>query len=494
MKEEETKADLEKDRTTKGNDRFARPGQYFDNYAEEWDQMYAPQNAARAHDYVERENRFLKWVDENCAVPIRVLEFGCGAGHCALAMRQRGHDVTALDVSAEMVEASKRRFENEKLKATFVHGQIADLLPKHEGKFDLIYALGVMDYIEDLDSTFTAIAKLLNGSGRFMLSFTNDQTPFRQIEMPLKRGLAKALFAVSGQQKLKDVAEQSSRSHSLAHIDRIMKSSSELQRTGLQYFSYGIRMGKHWLPPIQVVRKSEEIYQSLGAARWGRGFLLSGEKQGKSKLNIAVITEHDIQSVAKLHQEAFSDSMGVSLGDYYVEQLLRWFAQEEGALFHCAKENGEVLGYVFGALLTAQAGMNRDLMTAAGIGMAANPSVFLRSSFRKELARRAKILFGARPANRASTPSKELLEPVFNLVGIGVSSSARGTGIAGKLMADFEKDAAKLGAATMRLSVYKTNQAARSTYEKRGYESFEHPTNPEVLYYSKSLKNGPGLA
>ena len=80
-----------------------------------------------------------------------------------------------------------------------------------------------------------------------------------------------------------------------------------------------------------------------------------------------------------------------------------------------------------------------------------------------------------------------LQQPTFSLVGIGVCSEARGYGIAGQLMTKFEQKAKVAGAKSLRLSVYKSNAAARKAYEKQGYVSFEHPDNPEILYYGKNF-------
>ena len=470
------------------SNRFEKPGEYFDGYANEWDEMYTPKNASRAHDYVQRESKLLNWVETTLTSPKNVLEFGCGAGHCAAAVSEKGHNMTALDVSSEMIEATRRRFASRNLSATFVVGQVQDLITEHSGKFDLIYALGVMDYIEELRDTFDAIAKLLAPGGRFILSFTNDKTPFRQVEMPLKRGLAQALYATTRKDKYRDVAKQSSRSHSLTEIERIVAEHSDLNACGVEYFSYGVRMGGAWFPPFSIVRKSDKVYQSAGATDWGRGFLFFGERPASNDLTIQNVELNALDTVARIHEETFADSMGVSLGPVYVRQLLQWFACANDTTFLVAKKDTQVVGYVFGVFLDAQAAMNQDLLLAAGFGMLRNPAVLMGGPFRKELGRRVKILMGQSPKTKNHEElQKALQQPTFSLVGIGVCSDARGHGIAGQLMTQFEQKAQVAGAKSLRLSVYKSNAAARKAYEKQGYVSFDHPDNPEILYYGKNF-------
>jgi len=49
----------------------------------------------------------------------RVLDFGCGTGSAATAMREHGLKVTALDASLEMVNLAKRRFDLDVTLGTF---------------------------------------------------------------------------------------------------------------------------------------------------------------------------------------------------------------------------------------------------------------------------------------------------------------------------------------------------------------------------------------
>jgi len=89
---------------------------YFGGY-EEW-----PEPDRRAIDRVEG----------------RVLDVGCGAGRAALALQERGHDVTAIDVSEGAVEVARERGVED---ARVV--DVADVAEAFDpGRFDTVLMLG----------------------------------------------------------------------------------------------------------------------------------------------------------------------------------------------------------------------------------------------------------------------------------------------------------------------------------------------------------------
>tara|TARA_B100000676_G_C17752411_1_gene667238 strand:- start:62 stop:259 length:198 start_codon:yes stop_codon:yes gene_type:complete len=53
----------DKKKKSQGTDRkrFRKSGEYFDGYSGEWDNMYYPENASRAHDYIQPKTKFTDW-------------------------------------------------------------------------------------------------------------------------------------------------------------------------------------------------------------------------------------------------------------------------------------------------------------------------------------------------------------------------------------------------------------------------------------------------
>ncbi len=95
----------------------------------------------------------------------RVLDFGCGSGVMLPFLSSRADRVYAVDIDLEPL----RRLEKH---ITFAENVVfADSLEgveKHS--LDFILALDVLEHVEDIDSTFAALASLLKPDGEIIVS------------------------------------------------------------------------------------------------------------------------------------------------------------------------------------------------------------------------------------------------------------------------------------------------------------------------------------
>lgn len=82
-------------------------------------------------DWPERERRAVDVAEG------RVLDIGCGAGRHALALQERDHDVTAIDVSEAAVEVARERGVED---ARVV--DVADVAADLDGTYDTVLMLG----------------------------------------------------------------------------------------------------------------------------------------------------------------------------------------------------------------------------------------------------------------------------------------------------------------------------------------------------------------
>lgn len=251
-------------------------GLFFDQYAADWDSFYGPQAGGRAFDYLNRQRVALACADELLPQPSRILEFGCGAGHTAVELAKRGHRVACVDISAEMIAATERTFARVNLPAQSWQGTVHDV-PDAWGSFDAVMAYGVMDYIPDAAGTLRRVAELLKPGGFCVLSYTNSATPFRWIELPLKRFAAALAYVVTRQTRFRDVAFRTSSGHSSAKV-RDLYQAAGLQFVEDRYFSYGLRLGRFWCPPLFVVRRWDRLWSRSWLRGMGRGFMAIGRK------------------------------------------------------------------------------------------------------------------------------------------------------------------------------------------------------------------------
>ncbi|HVR44788.1 MAG TPA: class I SAM-dependent methyltransferase, partial [Thermoanaerobaculia bacterium] len=108
---------------------------------------------------------------------LRVLDLGCAAGRNTDLLARRGCSVVAIDLSAPMVEATRRRLapilgEDEASRRVF-RGSMTDLRAIADGSFDLVVALGIYHQAADLDEWTRAIgetARVLAPGGRILLA------------------------------------------------------------------------------------------------------------------------------------------------------------------------------------------------------------------------------------------------------------------------------------------------------------------------------------
>jgi SAM-dependent methyltransferase len=75
---------------------------------------------------------------------MRVLDVAAGTGNASIPAAQAGADVTASDLTPELLEAGRRRAEAEGLELEWVEGD-AENLPFEDASFDVVMsAIGVM--------------------------------------------------------------------------------------------------------------------------------------------------------------------------------------------------------------------------------------------------------------------------------------------------------------------------------------------------------------
>jgi ribosomal protein S18 acetylase RimI-like enzyme len=201
------------------------------------------------------------------------------------------------------------------------------------------------------------------------------------------------------------------------------------------------------------------------------------------------ISDGNLSDVADVHLEAFAGYMNASIGRGYVVRFLRWFARRPGAIALAALVDGSVVGYVVGAPIGYERSLSRDLFWTVARATAVRPWLFLRSAFRRRLLLRAKRLVTTTPAAQDHVP--DLPEPVMSLVGIGVSAAGRGAGVGRALMQEFEDRCRVERMKAMRLSVYATNQRARSLYERAGWTLFVPEGQADAVYYYRLVEGSP---
>ena len=105
------------------------------------------------------------------AIGPRVLELGCGEGDLALALAERGLDVTAIDLSPERVRAAEKRPVKGKV-PRFLVGDLNTMeLPA--GPFDGVVAHDALHHVVALEDLLARVERVLRPGGTLLvLDFT----------------------------------------------------------------------------------------------------------------------------------------------------------------------------------------------------------------------------------------------------------------------------------------------------------------------------------
>ena len=106
----------------------------------------------------------------------KVLDIGSAWGRIASEIRERGNDVTILDMP-EVIEKAKKTHPELK----FLAGSALDI-PTDE-KFDVILASEIIEHIFDLDKFHSEINRLLKDDGKLIVGTPNVARPFNILNL-----------------------------------------------------------------------------------------------------------------------------------------------------------------------------------------------------------------------------------------------------------------------------------------------------------------------
>ena len=115
----------------------------------------------RRHSGVKRNGRW------------RVLEPACGTGRLALALAQRGHDVSGFDANANMLDYAHRRLSAKRRRAELWQDRLEDFRVPSRKRFDLAHCLvSTFKYVQDEEGAaahLRHVAAALRQGGLYLL-------------------------------------------------------------------------------------------------------------------------------------------------------------------------------------------------------------------------------------------------------------------------------------------------------------------------------------
>ncbi len=95
----------------------------------------------------------------------RILEIGCGQGFNTYLRAKRNDSVIGIDLSKTDVDIAKRRYPDIDFKV-----MNAEKLKFKDNYFDEVYAIEVLEHVDDIKKVLNEISRVLRSKGRFIAS------------------------------------------------------------------------------------------------------------------------------------------------------------------------------------------------------------------------------------------------------------------------------------------------------------------------------------
>jgi ribosomal protein S18 acetylase RimI-like enzyme len=207
---------------------------------------------------------------------------------------------------------------------------------------------------------------------------------------------------------------------------------------------------------------------------------------------LRLLQKSDISRVADIHCLIFPTSRSTRLGKLYVRKMFYWFLEKQPALSFVFESNGEIVGYLIGAIGGYGRKLFRYALFEIVLGLMTHPGLWLR---RDTFMLWHSYLQSLNPAvwmaeRRQNERQHAIPLPVKRaaLAGIGIIPEMRGRGISKLMVQAFEQAAISQGASLLGLSVEIDNLPARHLYEKCGWKLDASQTELKSMHYSKELR------
>lgn len=107
-----------------------------------------------------------------------ILDAGCGGGQYLEYFLNNDCKVTGVDYSAKMISIADRYLKSKNLKNYSLTVTDVHKLPYQDNIFDLVIAVGLLEYLENPEQAMEEFTRVLKPKGYFLLSFSKKNSPF----------------------------------------------------------------------------------------------------------------------------------------------------------------------------------------------------------------------------------------------------------------------------------------------------------------------------
>ena len=128
----------------------------------------------------EWDRKIVSFIEHVCELrpPARILDLACGGGDQAKVFAERGYDVVGIDIAPPLIEYAQQQFSKEKLKGSFIAGDMREI--DYNTEFDACLILsGSFGFFGDVEDQklLCSIQKSLKKRGKVFIMFTSANRP-----------------------------------------------------------------------------------------------------------------------------------------------------------------------------------------------------------------------------------------------------------------------------------------------------------------------------
>jgi 2-polyprenyl-6-hydroxyphenyl methylase/3-demethylubiquinone-9 3-methyltransferase len=109
---------------------------------------------------------------ENPLSKITILDIGCGGGLISEPFAKLGADLTAIDASPKNIEIAKIHAAKSNLKINYLATSPEEISQENQ-KFDVVFALEIVEHVADLQKFIESCAKLVKPNGLVFIATIN---------------------------------------------------------------------------------------------------------------------------------------------------------------------------------------------------------------------------------------------------------------------------------------------------------------------------------
>ncbi len=106
-----------------------------------------------------------------------ILDLACGPGIMIKGLRAKNYRVTAIDAAPDMVELAKKELPDDPLVSCAVGDAYALSVP--DGNFDIVTAMGLIEYLDDEPLYLKETNRILKSGGTAIITYPNVWSPWR---------------------------------------------------------------------------------------------------------------------------------------------------------------------------------------------------------------------------------------------------------------------------------------------------------------------------